>query len=112
MFIDHPQSIPNPIEHATRRDAPRLVPGGADIRRQGALEDLLSRKEEGQILRREMDNLSEQQRVVLSLYYLDELKIRDIADVMGVTASRISQIRLAGVDTILSRLSHLREQAA
>ena len=80
--------------------------------RQGALEDLLSRKEEGQILRRELDNLSEQQRVVLSLYYLDELKIRDIADVMGVTASRISQIRLAGVETILSRLSHLREQAA
>jgi RNA polymerase sigma factor for flagellar operon FliA len=78
----------------------------------GPVDEFLTHKEEVQIFRQELDKLNEQQRVVLSLYYLEELKIRDIADVMGVTASRISQIRLAGVETILSRLSHLREHAA
>ena len=76
------------------------------------VDDDLNRREEARIFRAEIDKLSEQQRLVLSLYYLEELKIRDIADVMGVTASRISQIRLAGVEAILSRLQHLGEQAA
>jgi RNA polymerase sigma factor for flagellar operon FliA len=78
----------------------------------GPVDEFLTRKEEVQIFRRELEKLNEQQKVVLTLYYLDELKIRDIADVMGVTASRISQIRLAGVETILSRLAHLRDRAA
>jgi len=78
----------------------------------GPVDEFLTHKEEVHIFRQELDKLNEQQKVVLSLYYLEELKIRDIADVMGVTASRISQIRLAGVETILSRLSHLRDQAA
>lgn len=105
-----PVSLDQPADPGTYNGASmeEILPGGTP----GAVEDYLSRKEEAQIFREELERLSEQQRVVLSLYYLDELKIRDIADVMGVTASRISQIRLAGVETILSRLAHLRDRAA
>lgn len=105
-----PVSLDQPADPGTYHGASmeEILPGDTS----GAVEDYLSRKEEAQIFREELERLSEQQRVVLSLYYLEELKIRDIADVMGVTASRISQIRLAGVETLLSRLAHLRDRAA
>lgn len=106
-----PVSLDQPADPGTFQGASmeEILPGdtGGDL-----VEDTLSRQEEAMIFRRELDRLTEQQRVVLSLYYLEELKIRDIADVMGVTASRISQIRLAGVETILARLSHLKDRAA
>jgi len=36
--------------------------------------------------------LSEQERTVVTLYYAEELLLREIADVLGVTESRVSQI--------------------
>lgn len=105
-----PVSLDQPADPGTYHGASmeEILPAEGD---RGVDEDL-NRREEARIFRAEIEKLSEQQRLVLSLYYLEELKIRDIADVMGVTASRISQIRLAGVEAILSRLQHLGEQAA
>lgn len=47
--------------------------------------------------------LEERDRLVLTLYYYEELKLHQIADVLGVTESRVSQIRSAA-------LEQLREQ--
>ena len=37
------------------------------------------------------------QRKVLALYYFEDLRLREIADVFGVTESRISQIHAAAI---------------
>lgn len=37
--------------------------------------------------------LKDQQRNVLSLYYFEELNAREIAEVLGISESRVSQIR-------------------
>lgn len=39
-----------------------------------------------------IDTLPEKERLVITLYYYEELLLRDIADIMGVTESRVSQI--------------------
>ncbi|MHC1695473.1 MAG: sigma-70 family RNA polymerase sigma factor [Eubacteriales bacterium] len=39
-----------------------------------------------------IDSLEEKERTVISLYYYEELKLKEIAFVMGLTESRISQI--------------------
>lgn len=69
----------------------------------------INRSEEIQILRDEILELKEQERIVLSLYYFEELKLHEIATVLGVTESRISQIRSKAVKNLRARLAHLRE---
>jgi RNA polymerase sigma factor for flagellar operon FliA len=56
-------------------------------------DDRLTREEQVVLLREALLGLRDQERTVLSLYYFEELKAREIAEVMGVSESRISQIR-------------------
>ena len=37
--------------------------------------------------------LKEQERTVLALYYFEELKLHEIAEILRLTESRVSQIR-------------------
>jgi RNA polymerase sigma factor FliA len=55
--------------------------------------DRLAREEAVARLREALMGLKEQERTVLSLYYFEELKAREIAEILGVSESRISQIR-------------------
>jgi RNA polymerase sigma factor for flagellar operon FliA len=73
------------------------------------LEDTLNRDEEIQILKDEILKLKKQERLVLSLYYFEELKLHEIASILGVTESRVSQIRSKAIANLKSRLAHLRE---
>ncbi len=73
------------------------------------LEENLTREEELRILREEILKLGRQERVVLSLYYFEGLKLHEIAEVLGVTESRISQIRSKAIQQLRVRLAHLRE---
>jgi RNA polymerase sigma factor for flagellar operon FliA len=68
-------------------------------------DERLSREEDVARLRDAMLELKDQERTVLSLYYFEELRAREIAEVMGVSESRISQIRSKA-------LSQLREALA
>jgi RNA polymerase sigma factor for flagellar operon FliA len=43
------------------------------------------------------------------LYYYEELKLREIAEVLGITESRVSQIRTKALQTLRHRLKPLRE---
>jgi RNA polymerase sigma factor for flagellar operon FliA len=61
--------------------------------RQVPAESALERREQVRILKEEILRLSERHRLVLSLYYFEELKLHQIAGILGVTESRISQIR-------------------
>ncbi len=44
------------------------------------------------LLVRAIAGLNEQEKTVITLYYAEELRLREIADVLGVTESRVSQI--------------------
>jgi RNA polymerase sigma factor for flagellar operon FliA len=63
-----------------------------------------ARRELARIITTRLEQLPEVQRKVLSLYYFEDLRLREIADVFGVTESRISQIHAAAVLSIRSFL--------
>lgn len=44
-----------------------------------------------------LDKLNERERTVVSLYYYEELKLREIAEVLGVSESRVCQIHSAAI---------------
>jgi RNA polymerase sigma factor for flagellar operon FliA len=39
-----------------------------------------------------IDSLTPREKLVLSLYYTDELNMRETAEVMGITEGRVSQL--------------------
>jgi RNA polymerase sigma factor for flagellar operon FliA len=53
--------------------------------------------------------LSEREQLILSLYYLEELTMKEISKVVGVALSRVSQIREAAVGKLRKSLAHLEE---
>ncbi|MFL5607656.1 MAG: sigma-70 family RNA polymerase sigma factor [Gemmatimonadaceae bacterium] len=74
-------------------------------------DDRLAREEEVARLREAMLELKDQERTVLSLYYFEELKAREIAAVMGVSESRISQIRSKALAQLRQALAPLQASA-
>lgn len=58
-------------------------------------------------LARAIDALPKRDREVVALYYLEELSMKEIGSVLGVTESRVSQIHSQAVLRLRSALSHL-----
>ena len=65
--------------------------------------DLVSRDEDLARLAATIAALPERERLVLSLYYFEDLQIKDIAVILGVTDSRVSQIHTAAVNRLRRR---------
>ncbi|WP_067099731.1 RNA polymerase sigma factor FliA [Marinomonas atlantica] len=56
-------------------------------------------------LAQEIDRLPEREKLVLSLYYNDELNLKEIGAVLGVSESRVSQIHSQAAMRLRSRLT-------
>ncbi len=52
-----------------------------------------------------IEELPERQRLVLSLYYYEDLNLKEIGDVLRVTESRVSQLHAQAVSRLRSKLS-------
>lgn len=65
----------------------------------------LDRVEQVEGLKRAIGTLPDRERTVLSLYYYEELNLRQIAEIMHVTESRISQIRSQALRRMRERLT-------
>lgn len=73
------------------------------------IEEEVNHEQEVAILKEEIGRLKERERIVLSLYYFEELKLHEIATILELTESRISQIRSKAVATLRERLKSLRD---
>lgn len=76
------------------------------------VEDRLTLTQEVAYLRDALLTLPETERNVLSLYYFEELKLSDIAAILGVSESRVSQIRAKAVGRLRVSLGSLRASVA
>lgn len=54
--------------------------------------------------------LSKREQLIISLYYREELTMKEIAEVVGVALSRVSQIRQATMKKLRESLAHLQER--
>jgi RNA polymerase sigma factor for flagellar operon FliA len=62
-------------------------------------------KEMKRLLAETIDMLSEKERLVVTLYYYEGLLLREIAEIMSVTESRVSQIHSRTLEKLRARLS-------
>jgi RNA polymerase sigma factor for flagellar operon FliA len=71
--------------------------------------DLCLKAEERDHLIKAVSQLSEREQLILSMYYRDELTMREISEAFGLAVSRISQIHAAALVKMRSVLSDLRK---
>ena len=76
------------------------------------VDERINHQQEVAILKDALLRLKEQERVVLSLYYFEELKLHEIATVLELTESRVSQIRSKALGKLRGELKPLRERVA
>lgn len=76
------------------------------------IEDDLNHQQEVEALREALLGLKEQERIVLSLYYFEELKLHQIATILKLTESRVSQIRSKAISKLRASIAALRAPAA
>lgn len=64
----------------------------------------LKNKDVRQLLKDNIEVLPEKQKLVLSLYYYEDLNLKEIGRILEVTESRISQLHTQAVEKLRSRL--------
>lgn len=75
------------------------------------VEEELTRQQEVARLRRELESLPERDQLILRLYDLESCTLREIAAKLGVTESRISQLRSRALKQLRSQLCDMRDAA-
>jgi len=97
------------LDQPMRADAAGATMGDSMIdERVISIDDLLSHEQEVEQLKRAIQGLKEQERTVLALNFFEELKLQEIATVLGLSVCRISQIRTAAIGKLRVALSDLR----
>lgn len=69
----------------------------------------LNMKSVKEIVTKAIEELPERQRLVLSLYYYEDLNLKEIGKVLRVTESRVSQLHAQAISRLRSRLNQVFE---
>ena len=69
------------------------------------LDERLAREEEIAAMRDAMLELDDQERTVLALYYFEDLRSREIGELLGVSESRVSQVRARALGRLRAALT-------
>jgi RNA polymerase sigma factor for flagellar operon FliA len=59
-----------------------------------------------------VSRMSEREQLILSLYYREELTMKEVSKVVGIAVSRVSQIHAAAMVKLRASLKHLHAGAA
>lgn len=71
---------------------------------------VLEKEEMKKILARIMKQLPQKEKLVLSLYYIDDLNLKEIGKILDLTESRISQIRTSAILRLRAKLAEMAER--
>ena len=86
-------------------DASALSDLAADTAVSSSLDELEDRELRA-IIGRCLKELPDQEKLVLALYYYEELTLKEVGDVLGLTESRVSQIHSKAVADLRERVNN------
>lgn len=102
-------SIQIPLSHVNE-EADCAVPLLETIAANDAddLEDRLTRERQVEAMKKAIMDLNETERIVITLNYYEELRLREIAEILELTESRVSQIRTRALAKLRHSLADFR----
>ncbi len=71
-------------------------------------EDLLNNKDLKEVLKLALQQLSGNEALVIQLYYVEELNVMEIAEVLEVSSGRISQIKKSAIANLRDNMKNLQ----
>ncbi|MCL2203223.1 MAG: FliA/WhiG family RNA polymerase sigma factor [Defluviitaleaceae bacterium] len=72
--------------------------------KQDSPEEQAERKERQEMLAEAIERLTEKEKQVITLYYYEDLTLKEISSIMGVSESRISQIHTKAISKLQGKL--------
>ena len=70
-------------------------------------DETLENLEAKELLVEALMNLEERDRLIITLYYYEHLNYKEIAQILGITVSRVSQVHSKIIEKLRSKLAHL-----
>ena len=71
-----------------------------ELKSSSKVEEELEHSEQRAVLVKAVDSLPENEKMVISLYYHEEMSLKEIGEVLGVSESRVSQLHKKAILTI------------
>lgn len=72
-------------------------------------DEITEKNEAKELLVEAIKDLEERDRLILSLYYYEHLSYKEIAQMLNITISRISQIHTRIIENLRNKLAHIHE---
>ncbi len=69
--------------------------------------EVIESEQAREVLLETIDGLPEQQRLVVALYYYEEMTLKEIGEALHISESRVSQIHTRAVKTLKARLARI-----
>lgn len=93
-------------------DDSRTTRGDQATRNEKSSRDLVAREELVMILSDAIETLPEKERLVVAMYYYDEMTFKEIGKVLNVTESRVCQLHTKSMARLRGRLKDLEHEFA
>ncbi len=77
-------------------------------REEEAPENIIEEEEKLEILSKAISNLNEREKLILSLYYYEDLNLKEIGKVLGVSESRVSQLHRKSIRNLRNKIKELK----
>ena len=71
-------------------------------------EELLNDKDLKEVLKQALKQLSGNEALVIQLYYVEELNVMEIAEVLEVSSGRVSQIKKSAISNLRDKMKNLQ----
>ena len=71
-------------------------------------EELLNDKDMKEVLKQALQQLSGNEAMVIQLYYVEELNVMEIAEVLDVSSGRVSQIKKSAIANLRDGMKNLQ----
>ena len=97
-------SLNSPVDEEDGYFLYEVIPDDSEIPIETA-----EKNESKEILIKAIKELEERDRLIISLYYFENLNYKEIAKMLNITVSRVSQVHTRIIDMLKSKLAYLNE---